>query len=605
MSYRLSRRRFLQAGAVAAAGGLLRGSADGAALAIRPLEEVGYEQVALSSEPHLAQLENTRTVLMGLSDDGLLKPFREMAGQPAPGESIGGWYEYLPDFNYKGGDAGLAPGATFGQWVSALSRMYAISGDQALRERVVLLNRLYAAAISTDYFAKTRFPAYSYDKLVCGLMDSHRLAGDKDAVDILSRTTDAAIPELPGHAVEREIPWRSGKDVSWNWDESYTLSENLYLVSTQIGAPAGQRYRKMAEQYLDDAAYFDPLARGENVLGGRHAYSYVNALNSAMQAYMVDGSAKHLLAARNAFDMLQQQSFATGGWGPDELLRKPGSGDVFASLTKTHNSFETPCGSYAHMKLTRFLLRCTRQGRYGDSMERVMYNTVLGALPLEPDGTAFYYSDYNFSGRRVDSTHRWPCCSGTLPQVAADYGINTYFRELGAVWVNLYVPSTLRWSEGGTQIALTQTGSYPDTGEIRLRITSPKAVPFRLMLRVPAWATGARVTVNGRAAEMRAVDGFCAVKRTWKSGDVVELELPMRLRIEPFDQAHPETVAMMYGPRVLFPLTTAPIAATREQLLAAQQTSSRWTFDTASGAVRMAPFTAIGDEAYSTYMKLV
>ena len=98
-----------------------------------------------------------------------------------------------------------------------------------------------------------------------------------------------------------------------------------------------------------------------------------------MMAYMVGGSQMHLQAAKNAFAMLLQQSFATGGWGPDEQLRAPGSDDVFASLSKTHASFETPCGSYAHFKVTRYLLRVTRDSRYGDSMERMMYNTVLGA----------------------------------------------------------------------------------------------------------------------------------------------------------------------------------------------------------------------------------
>jgi uncharacterized protein len=165
-----------------------------------------------------------------------------------------------------------------------------------------------------------------------------------------------------------------------------------------------------------------------------------------------------LRAARNGFAMLEQQSFATGGWGPDEMLRAPGSSDVYNSLTGTHHSFETPCGSYAHFKLTRYLLRVTRDARYGDSMERMMYNTVLGAMPLQENGRNFYYSDYNFDGKRVYKEARWACCSGTLPQVAADYRINIYLRGPQAVYVNLYVPSTLRWSENGAALSLTQEG---------------------------------------------------------------------------------------------------------------------------------------------------
>ena len=92
---------------------------------------------------------------------------------------------------------------------------------------------------------------------------------------------------------------------------------------------------------------------------------------------------------------------------------------------------ETPCGSYVHFKLTRYLLRVTRDSRYGDSMERVMYNTVLGAKPLLADGSTFYYSDCNFHGHKIYHNARWPCCSGTMPQVVADYRINTYFWDAG------------------------------------------------------------------------------------------------------------------------------------------------------------------------------
>jgi uncharacterized protein len=346
------------------------------------LSEVGYGDVTLASPLHQLQLQNTHEVLMSLSEDSLLRPFRQMAGQPAPGTNLGGWYNYDAHFNWHEDDAGFAPGATFGQWISALTRYHAMTGDEAVRAKVLRLNQLYAATISESFYDNNRFPAYCYDKLVLGLIDSHRFCGDTAAFRVLDRTTQAAMPHLPPAAVDRELAWRTGKDQSFRWDESYTNPENLFLAY-QRGA--GERYRELAVRFLDDPTWFDPLARNENVLATKHAhaYSYVNSLSSAMQAYLTLHSEKHLHAASNAFTMLTAQSFPTGGWGPDEKLVSPHSGELYGSLTSTHNTFETPCGSYAHFKLTRYLLRVTRDALYGDSMERVMYNTVLGAKRLE------------------------------------------------------------------------------------------------------------------------------------------------------------------------------------------------------------------------------
>src|SRR5271163_3316136 len=399
---RISRRGFLQSGSLAvgavAGQGLWRNVGWGAKPPSgTPLAEFGYGDVLMTSEPHETQLRETHAVLMALSDDSLLKPLRQMSGMPAPGEDLGGWYSYDPDYDYrKHFDVGFAPACTFGQWVSALARAYAITGDEATRDKVLRLNRLYAQTITADFYVKNRFPAYTYDKLLLGLLDSHTYVNDPQALAILEQTTNTALPHLPGHAVEHDVRWRMDKDkddLSWTWDESYTISENLFLAS-QRGA--GRRYYDLGLLYLDDKTWFDPLSRNENVLGGRHAYSYVNSLSSAMMAYLVAGSEKHLRAAQNAFAMVQEQSFATGGWGPDETLQAPGNGGVYASLTNTHHSFETPCGSYAHFKVTRYLLRVTRDARYGDSMERMMYNTVLGAKPMQDNGETFYYADYNF-----------------------------------------------------------------------------------------------------------------------------------------------------------------------------------------------------------------
>jgi DUF1680 family protein len=564
------------------------------------LREFAYGDVTLDSELHDRQLRETHAVLMELSEDSLLKPFRQMAGQPAPGADLGGWYHYDPDYDSNAVDVGFTPGATFGQWVSALARSYAIDGSPATRDKVLRLNRLYAQTLSGDFYEKNRFPAYCYDKLVCGLIDSHQYIGDPDAYSILELTTNTALPHLPGKAIEHGRQWRENPSEGYTWDESYTISENLFLAY-QRGA--GERYRSLAVQYLDDE-YYDPLAEGRNVLAGRHAYSYVNSLCSAMQAYLILGNAKYLRAASNAFGMLTAQSFATGGWGPDELLRAPDNGEIAKSLTGSHSSFETPCGSYAHFKLTRYLLRVTRDSRHGDSMERVMYNTILGAKPLLADGRTFYYADYNFQGRKIYKDVHWPCCSGTLPQVAADYRINVYFGDPEGVYVNLYIPSTLRWTQGGAQISLTQLSGYPFDGAVKLEFALSKPARFAIHLRIPAWAEGASIFVNGKPVP--ASDGpgtFATIRRSWKTGDRIEMNLPMRLRLEAIDARHPQTVALLCGPLVLFAITDVGPAVTARQLLSAKKTGPEsWQVETDLGPMDMLPFTAIGDQQYSTYV---
>jgi DUF1680 family protein len=609
-SHSVSRRKFLQSATLASAAGVvprLRGSSLSSvfgsdSVASGTLAEFGYGDVTLHSALHEQQLQQTHALLMELSEDSLLKPFRQMVGQPAPGADLGGWYQYDAHNEDHLFETGFAPGCTFGQWVSALARSYAIDRSPATREKVLRLNRLYAKTIGGDFYENTRFPAYTYDKLVCGLIDSHQYVGDPDAFAILAETTKTALPHLPPKAVEHDQRWRSNHadDASYTWDESYTISENLFLAY-QRGA--GEQYRALGVQYLDDV-YFDPLAEGRSNLEGRHAYSHVNSLSSAMQAYLTLGSEKHLRAAKNGFDFVAAQSFASGGWGADETLRAPGSAEVYKSLSGSHASFETPCGSYAHFKLTRYLLRVTRDSRYGDSMERVMYNTVLGSLPLEADGRTYYYSDYNFKGQKVYHKERWACCSGTLPQVAADYRINTYFRDARGVYVNLYIPSTLKWAQGGAEIALTQKSEYPYDSQVQFEVKASRAAEFAVNLRIPAWAEGASVSVN-RKRESVLAGTFVTMWREWKSGDRIDLELPLKARLEALDPQHADTVALLVGPVVLFAITDSEPKVTRAQLQAAKKNGAQsWQVEAGSGTMKMLPFTGIEDEQYSTYLRV-
>jgi len=607
-----SRRDFLKAGAAAAAS--LAGAHDASAaanvgVATNPvLEQFGYSEVELLEGPLRQQFQTNHAFYGALDEDMLLKPFRQRAGLPAPGDDMGGWYSWAPlgDLD-KPGDNGFAPGHSFGQYLSGLARDFAATGDKPTRDKVQRLVRNLAPVISEKFWEGNRFPAYTYDKISIGLLDAHQFAADPQAIKVLDSVLDSVLPHLPPGGISRAEQYaRPHLDESFCWDEPYTLPEN-FLIAFERGA--GNRFRDLAVRFLADDWYFGPLAAGRNVLPGKHAYSHVNAMSSAMKAYLVLGNEKHLRAARNGFEFLRTQSFATGGWGPNEEFREPGSGEVGDSLTKTHSSFETPCGSYAHFKLTRYLTRTTRDSRYGDSMERVLYNCILGARPIQKGGHGFYYSDYNHDGSKVYHPYKWHCCTGTFAQITADYGISSYFHDEHGIYVNLYVPSRVTWTWASNRIALTQLTNYPHHPTTQIDVTIDRPAAFPLFLRIPAWAgPGTSVAVNGKSVLTSPTPGqFARLERTWKSGDRIEVEFDMPTVLEAVDPQHPNLIAPVHGPLALFSLGLVPASIGRKQLLAASQLSagsSDWQVKTAAGALTLRPFTAIQEQHYRLYLNV-
>lgn len=568
------------------------------------LQGFSYGAVRLLPGPLHDQFQHNHQLFLNLSEDSLLKPYRQKAGMDAPGEEMGGWYSWSKDWNPPTNMSGFVAGHSFGQYLSGLARAYAQTGDAATRAKVDRLVNGFATAISPNFYKGYNLPAYTYEKALCGLIDAYEFAQCGAALPALNKTTDAALPALPEKALSRpEMRARPHTNESFTWDESYTLPENFY-IAYQRGA--GAKYHALAQRFLQDDTYFNPLSEDQNVLPGEHAYSHVNALSSAMQAYLTDGSQKHLRAAKNGFRFVQQQSFATGGWGPGETFQKPGSDGLARSLEKNHSSFETPCGAYGHFKITRYLLAVTGDPAYGDSMERVLYNTILGARLLKPDGTSFYYADYSHDAVKVDYGQKWPCCSGTFPQLTADYGISSYFRDAAGVYVNLYVPSRLTWRQGSARVELEQQTQYPSDGDIALHLKLSTPQRFALSLRIPAWATGAnRLLINGRDAGIALQPGTWAkVQREWRDKDRVELSfaLPAALELLP---EHPSLAALRVGPQVLFAIQPGKAAFTQANLLQASRSGPQsWKVMTPSGEVEMRPFPAITTEHYRLYQQI-
>ncbi len=555
----LTRRTFVKVAAIAAAHPL-------AAIAAplrpdrEPLHQFDYTQVQLTGGPFAEQYDAVHAHYLALSNDRLLKVYRQRAGLPAPGEDMGGWY----DLN------GFVPGHSLGQYISGLARIGASTGDLACHQKVHDLVEGFAATLGPDNQSILRpktnlWTCYILDKHFAGLIDAATLSNTPTAKDLLNRVLAGSQPLLPDRVHDRI----GKKDPPY--DEPFVMPENLFTAAQLTGNAA---FHDLAERYLLDRDLFDPLARGADPFPGQHAYSHVIALSSAAGAYINLGDSKYKQAMQNAFTLLTtQQQFASGGWGPNETFITPHRGELYASLSTTVDHFETPCGSYAATKLARYLTRFTadpQDTRYGDNLERVLYNTILGVKFPDSDGDYPYYSTYSPVAQKVYYQKKWPCCSGTLVQTVADYPLNIYFNadqpmragapETSGLYVNQYIPSRLNFTHAGVSIQVSQQTRYPAEDTVTLTLQPEHPVAFTVYLRIPAWLTrGATITINGKRSTAPAQPGtFAALRRTWSPGDRIDLTLPQSFRIEPIDEQHLTIVALMRGPVQYVALNPSP-----------------------------------------------
>ncbi len=557
------------------------------------LSEFDYGKVQLTGGPLKAHYDRIHATYLALDNDRLLKVYRQRAGMPAPGADMGGWYDA----------DGFVPGHSLGQYISGLARIGAATGDVACHAKAGELVEGFAAAFDRSKSiyagpnAEKLWPCYILDKHIAGLIDAAKLSRVDHARDLLPRVYNAALPYIPEQGRDRI----GKKDPPY--DETYVLPENLFTAAAMTGDAA---MRERAMRYLLNKEFFDPLARGEDVLPGRHAYSHAIALSSAGKAHLVLRDPKYLQAMQHAWTLLTEtQQYSTGGWGPNEQFIWPHKGQLYSSLLITQDHFETPCGSYAATKLARYLLCATGEARYGDGLERVLYNALLAAKDPDSDGDYPYYSTYSADANKVYYPKKWPCCSGTLVQGVADYVKNIYFRADDGIRVNLYAPSTVQWKQNGTPITLTQETAYPFERGVLLHVRMSAPTQFSLGLRLPAWlAAPATFRVNGAAVQAQTKQGWAMVHRVWRDGDSVQLELPQDLHIEAIDDQHPETVALLRGPLVyvelnprveqlpLIPLDRIQNMPGARGLLAASSAGSSRVF---------APLYFVQQESYTTY----
>jgi DUF1680 family protein len=497
------------------------------------LESFDYHGVKLGPSRWQKQYVSARDFYLNVSDNDILHGFRREAGLPAPGKPLGGW-------------AGRNSSVVFGQWLQAMARTSQANDDAELREKAIHLVDEWAKTLGADGDARMRH--YPWEKLVGGLSDMHQYAGHEGTPALLEKVIDWGIKNLDRtRTPAANRPWELHSGVPLEW---YTLSENLYRAYRLTGKA---KYKEFGDVWRYDP-YWNKFAETSSPIDahGVHAYSHCNSFSGAGMAYLIEGDAELLRIMKNFYDFLQHtQCYATGGFGPAERY-VINDGALGESLTSRLDSFESPCCTWASFKLAKYLMMFTGESRYGDWIERLLYNGIGAALPIVENGKHFYYANYHLgAGLKIYSRSNYTCCSGTYFQNMAEYQNLIYFKDNSGLYVNLYLPSEVTWETGGQIIKLTQQTDYPEAETTVMRLDMAQPANFTLKLRMPGWSKGVLFKVNGESVNVQAQPGqWASIHRKWQGGDLVEMTIPLHFRRVLIDHWHPNRVAIVRGPVV-------------------------------------------------------
>lgn len=522
------------------------------------LEAFEYRGVRLLPGMFQQQMEAARDFYFNMSNDDMLKGFRREAGLPNPGNDMKGWAKH---------DCS----ATFGQWISGMARMSCALQDDAMRQKAILLVEQWEKTIGPD--GNCRMGTYPFEKMLCGLTDMALYANYDHALVILEQITQWAMKRFDRSRSAATPLDRDGRKPHGTL-EWYTLPENSYRAYQASGKAI---FRDFGDLW-NYTSYWNKFENSSSPQGVAylHSYSHVNTFCGAAMAYAVTGDDHYLRILENAYDfVVNTQAYVTGGYGPGEWS-VPADGTLGRALEIRSDSAEIPCGSWAGFKISRYLLGYTGKAKYGEWIETLLYNGIGAALPVQPDGRSFYYADYRLGvGNKLYFWDEWPCCSGTYIQTIADYHNVIYFRDAEGLYANLFLPSEASWQHNSKAISVKQETDFPHSGSIRFTVQTDEPTAMALRIRVPSWAKQMQFRINGEALSVVASPSeWAEVRRTWRKGDVLQVEVDTPIYAVPVDPQHPTRAAIKFGPVLLSQdaIFTYPLALNHDEDLSARFT---------------------------------
>lgn len=503
------------------------------------------EQVRLTEGPFLDAQRWNIGYMKRLDTDRLLHTFRLNAGLPSTARPLGGWE--APDCELRGHFSG--------HYMSGCALAFSATGDEDMRARGLRMvagladcqkalgASGYLSAFPASFFDRLAAgqqvwaPFYTYHKIMAGLLDMHSLAG-----------SDQALAVLTGMAAWTDH-WTSarGEDAMQQVMETEFggMNDVLYRLADVTGdahwIAVGDRFTKKR--------VFEPLANRKDMLRGLHMNTHVPQVIGASTRFALTGDQRYHDVADFFWETVTEaRTYATGGSSNNEhWLTEPGLLGTEAAQGDHHQEC---CCSYNMMKLGGQRYLHDPQVALIDYHERNLLNHRLGMIQPETGLTGYFLSmsPGAWKTHGTDETTFW-CCNGTALEDFSKLASMIYAHDAEGLYVNLFMPSTLDWRDRG--VRLRQETRFPYEARTRLTVEAASG-PFAMRLRIPGWADErARVTVNGRPVEAVAAPGsYLVLRRSWRAGDRVEIDMPMPVKLEPYaDQ--PARAALVVGPVVL------------------------------------------------------
>lgn len=459
-------------------------------------------------------------------------------------------------------------GHFLGHWISAAAKIIAADGEPELRVKLDnIVSELarcqelnggeWVGSIPEKYFTrliKNQYiwsPQYVMHKTIVGLSDAYIYAGNTQALDILSHLSDWYITWTEKAAETNPHAVYAGEEAGMLevWAQLYQLTKD-------------EKYLTLAKRYAD-AGLFRKLKEGKDSLTNCHANASIPFTHGAAKMYEITGDSDWLEVIKLFWKaaVTDRGMFSTTGMNAGEFWVPPHMQGHF--LGSSDQEF---CTVYNMVRTASYLLKYTGEAQYADYIERALYNGFLAQQNAQT-GMPAYFLPLGAGSRKKWGTKTcdfW-CCHGTMVQAQTLYPELVWFTDGDKITAAQYIPSEFTAEMNGANVTVSQTTGMKyyndqaffdekDDGQmsrwlLKFSVKCDKPVRFTLSLRVPEWAKGVELEVNGKNTAAPVKDGWLDITADWQN-DSVQVFFPSELRAETLPDM-PELMSVVDGPIVL------------------------------------------------------